>query len=335
MFVDEYLDKVWRPKNDTNTFLGPIPLREALYKSRNMVSIRVLQGLGIERAISYITKFGFQRDELPRNFSLALGTATVTPMEIAGAWSVFANGGYKVNPYVIERIESRDRQVLYQANPPRVPVEEQVAADAEDAGNPGDPEHPESAEGEGSIEAQQVAAKAQTTFEPTPAERIIDARTAYIMTSMLQDVIKRGTGRRALALKRTDLAGKTGTTNDSKDGWFSGYNSDYVTSVWVGFDQPETLGRREYGGTVALPIWIRYMGFALKDKPMHTMAEPPGIVSLRIDPVTGRSAAPGTPGAYFEMFKNEDTPPSVNELPPGSFPGSPLPDDEGAPIDLF
>ncbi|MFO5782843.1 penicillin-binding transpeptidase domain-containing protein, partial [Klebsiella pneumoniae] len=121
------------------------------------------------------------------------------------------------------------------------------------AGNPGDPEHPESAEGEGSIEAQQVAAKAQTTFEPTPAERIIDARTAYIMTSMLQDVIKRGTGRRALALKRTDLAGKTGTTNDSKDGWFSGYNSDYVTSVWVGFDQPETLGRREYGGTVALP----------------------------------------------------------------------------------
>ncbi len=336
VFVDEYLDKVWRPKNDTNTFLGPIPLREALYKSRNMVSIRVLQGLGIERAISYITKFGFQRDELPRNFSLALGTATVTPMEIAGAWSVFANGGYKVNPYVIERIESRDGQVLYQANPPRVPVEEQVAApDAEDAGNPGDPEHPESAEGEGSIEAQQVAAKAQTTFEPTPAERIIDARTAYIMTSMLQDVIKRGTGRRALALKRTDLAGKTGTTNDSKDGWFSGYNSDYVTSVWVGFDQPETLGRREYGGTVALPIWIRYMGFALKDKPMHTMAEPPGIVSLRIDPVTGRSAAPGTPGAYFEMFKNEDTPPSVNELPPGSFPGSPLPDDEGAPIDLF
>lgn len=230
-----------------------------------MVSIRVLQGLGIERAISYITKFGFQRDELPRNFSLALGTATVTPMEIAGAWSVFANGGYKVNPYVIERIESRDGQVLYQANPPRVPVEEQVAApDAEDAGNPGDPEHPESAEGEGSIEAQQIAAKAQTTFEPTPAERIIDARTAYIMTSMLQDVIKRGTGRRALALKRTDLAGKTGTTNDSKDGWFSGYNSDYVTSVWVGFDQPETLGRREYGGTVALPIWIRYMGFALR-----------------------------------------------------------------------
>ncbi|WP_134623255.1 penicillin-binding protein 1A, partial [Pseudomonas aeruginosa] len=110
VFVDEYLDKVWRPKNDTNTFLGPIPLREALYKSRNMVSIRVLQGLGIERAISYITKFGFQRDELPRNFSLALGTATVTPMEIAGAWSVFANGGYKVNPYVIERIESRDGQ---------------------------------------------------------------------------------------------------------------------------------------------------------------------------------------------------------------------------------
>ncbi|MNN03762.1 Penicillin-binding protein 1A [compost metagenome] len=151
---------------------------------------------------------------------------------------------------------------------------------------------------------------------------------------MLQDVIKRGTGRRALALGRTDLAGKTGTTNESKDAWFSGYNADLVTTVWSGFDQPETLGRREYGGTVALPIWINFMGAALKDKPNHAPAEPEGILSLRIDPVSGRAATPSTPNAYFELFKAEDTPPSVNELG-GSAPGSPLPADEAAPIDLF
>ncbi|KAF1065474.1 MAG: Penicillin-binding protein 1A [Pseudomonas citronellolis] len=320
VFVDEYLDKVWRPKNDTNTFLGPIPLREALYKSRNMVSIRVLQGLGVDRARNYISRFGFDVSELPPNLSMALGTATLTPMEIAGAWSTFANGGCKISPFVVQRIESRDGQVLYQANPPSVPAGDAPAntqANAQPPVEDDDPTH------------------AKTTIEPQAAERIIDARTAYIMTSLLQDVIKRGTGRRAMALKRDDLAGKTGTTNDSKDAWFSGYNADYMTTVWVGFDQPETLGRREFGGNVALPIWMNYMGAALKDKPSHTLPEPPGLVSLRIDPVSGRAAPPGTPGAYFELFKSEDTPPSMNELPPGSAPGTPLPADESAPMDLF
>ncbi len=170
---------------------------------------------------------------------------------------------------------------------------------------------------------------------PPVAEQIIDGRTSYIPASMLQDVIKRGTGRRALALGRGDLAGKTGTTNESKDAWFSGYNADYVTTVWVGFDQPETLGRREYGGTAALPIWMNFMGAALKGKPEHQLPEPEGILSLRIDPVSGRAATPGTPNAYFELFKAEDTPPSVNELGNGSAPGSPLPADEAAPMDLF
>jgi len=170
---------------------------------------------------------------------------------------------------------------------------------------------------------------------PAVAEQIIDGRTTYILTSMLQDVIKRGTGRRALALGRTDLAGKTGTTNESKDAWFSGYNADYVTTVWVGFDQPETLGRREYGGTAALPIWMSFMGAALKDKPAHAPAEPEGILSLRVDPVSGRAASPSTPNAYFELFKAEDSPPSVDELGTGAAPGSPLPADEAAPMDLF
>jgi penicillin-binding protein 1A len=167
------------------------------------------------------------------------------------------------------------------------------------------------------------------------AERIVDGRTTYILNSMLQDVIKLGTGRRALALGRSDIAGKTGTTNESKDAWFSGYNADYVTTVWTGFDQPESLGRKEFGGTVALPIWMNYMGAALKGLPPHTQPEPEGILSLRVDPISGRAATPGTPGAYFELFKAEDTPPSVNELGNGNAPGSPLPADEAAPIDLF
>ncbi|UVJ46446.1 penicillin-binding protein 1A [Pseudomonas sp. LS1212] len=319
VFVDEYLDKVWRPKNDTNTFLGPIRMREALYKSRNLVSIRLLQAIGIDTAIDYISKFGFNKQDLPRNLSLALGTATLTPMEIATGWSTFANGGYKITPYLIDRIESRSGETLFVANPASVPLHEDMA---------GEPA-PEPA-----IITENTPVTPLAIQPPAVAERIIDGRTTYILTSMLEDVIKRGTGRRALALGRADLAGKTGTTNESKDAWFSGYNADYMTTVWTGFDQPETLGRREFGGTAALPIWMSYMGAALKDKPVHTQPEPEGILSLRVDPISGRAATPSTAGAYFELFKAEDTPPSINELN-GSVPGSPLPADESAPIDLF
>ncbi|UCZ82044.1 penicillin-binding protein 1A [Pseudomonas sp. L5B5] len=324
VFVDEYLDKVWRPKNDTNTFLGPIRMREALYKSRNLVSIRLLQSMGVDRTIDYISKFGFNKQDLPRNLSLALGTATLTPMEIATGWSTFANGGYKVTPYIIDKIESRNGEQLFSANPPSVPNGNTASSGI--------------AAPEQGFTVNTVAGDnpvQPTAQAPAVAERIIDGRTAYILNSMLEDVIKLGTGRRALALGRPDLAGKTGTTNESKDAWFSGYNADYVTTVWTGFDQPESLGRREYGGTVALPIWMNFMGAALKDKPPHTQPEPEGILSLRVDPVSGRAAAPGTPNAYFELFKSEDTPPSVNELGNGVAPGSPLPADEAAPIDLF
>ena len=325
VFVDEYLDKVWRPKNDTNTFLGPIRMREALYKSRNLVSIRLLQSMGVDRTIDYISKFGFNKQDLPRNLSLALGTATLTPMEIATGWSTFANGGYKISPYIIDKIESRNGENLFTANPPSVP--NSVSASSGIA-----------APSEQTFTVNQVGGEnpAQPVAQtPAVAERIVDGRTTYILNSMLQDVIKLGTGRRALALGRTDLAGKTGTTNESKDAWFSGYNADYVTTVWTGFDQPESLGRREFGGTVALPIWMNYMGAALKGRPPHTQPEPEGILSLRVDPVSGRAATPGTPNAYFELFKSEDSPPSVNELGNGSVPGSPLPADESAPADLF
>ncbi len=316
VFQEAGMDEAWRPKNDNNTFLGPIRLREALYKSRNLVSIRLLQAIGIDYARDYVSHFGFNKQDLPPNLSLALGTANLTPLEIAGGWVAFANGGYKVQPYLIQRIDSREGKPLFIANPPSVPDTQQAEPEAN------------------AIEVLDVA-NALPAQEPVSAERIIDARTAYIMTSMLQDVIKRGTGRRAMALGRSDLAGKTGTTNESKDSWFSGYNADYVTAVWAGFDQPESLGRNEYGGTVALPIWMSYMDAALKDRPAHLPAEPAGLLTLRIDPLSGRAASPGTPDAYFELFKSEDTPPPMSELDGFGIPGSPLPADETAPIDLF
>ena len=270
--------------------------------------------MGVGKTIDYMTRFGFAKSDLPPNLSLALGTATLTPMEIATGWSTFANGGYKITPYLIERIESRDGEALFIANPPRVPGPTQSTDEV----------------------PYQDASQATGEQVNAAAERIIDARTAFILTNMLQDVIKRGTGRRALEMKRGDIAGKTGTTNESKDSWFSGYNADYVTTVWTGFDQPESLGRNEFGGTVALPIWMSFMSAALKDKPEHLLPEPEGIMTLRIDPLSGRAASPGTPDAYFELFKSEDSPPPMSDLDPGQIaPGSPLPADESAPIDLF
>ena len=315
VYHDSSMDEAWRPKNDNNTFLGPIRLREALYRSRNLVSIRLLQNIGIQYALNYMDRFGFPRENLPRDLSLALGTAALTPMEITVGWSAFANGGYKVSPYLIQRVENRDGDIIFQANPVRAPRPGETVVQT--------------------AEVQPVSGTdAKEDTQPRIAEQIVDPRTAYILDSMLKDVIIKGTGRRAMALERDDLAGKTGTTNDSKDAWFTGYNGDYVTTVWAGFDQPESLGRWEYGGTVALPIWMNFMGPALSGKPSHSLPEPGGLLSLRIDPITGRAASAATPNAYFEIFKAEDSPPPLGELD-ASAPGSPLPADEAAPIDLF
>jgi len=323
VFVEQGMDRIWRPKNDNNTFLGPIRMREALYKSRNLVSIRLLQTMGIDHTVDYISRFGFNPQDLPRNLSLALGTATLTPMEIATGWTTFANGGYKIEPYLIQRIEDREGNLVFEANPARVPPPDDQPADAV-------------ADTFAAPVSRALDTDEPTDAEPRFAEQVLDERTAYIMTSMLQDVIKRGTGRRALAMGRNDIAGKTGTTNDSIDSWFSGYNADIVTTVWAGFDQPQSLGRNEYGGTVALPIWMTFMSAVLKDMPEHPPAEPNGLLKLRIDPVSGRAATPGTPDAYFEVFKSEDSPPPMGEFDPGyQAPGSPLPADEAAPLDLF
>ncbi|MCW8884479.1 MAG: penicillin-binding protein 1A [Motiliproteus sp.] len=286
VFEDSNLESSWRPENYSKKFYGPTRLREALYKSRNLVSIRILRSLGIEDTREFVSRFGFPKKRLPNNLSLALGSADVTPMELVTAYASLANQGFKVNPYLIDRVETLEGEPIQQAAP--VTVCEGCIYLSDDA------EPPEN--------------NNENLTNLPIAQRIVDAKAVYLINNIMQDVIKRGTGRKAQALKRNDLAGKTGTTNDQKDAWFSGFNQEVVTSVWVGFDQPTTLGRKEFGSTAALPIWIEYMEKALKDIPETPLIPPEGIVSVRIDPKTGLLAYPGQKDAIFEVFQEEQAP---------------------------
>lgn len=286
----------WTPSNDDGTFSGPMRLREALVKSKNLVSVRLLDAVGIRYAREYITRFGFPLDALPNSLSLALGTASVSPMAMVRGYATFANGGFLIEPYFIRRIDDRDGQPVYQANPVRAcPECDDVAtADATLAGGGGPtPSAPAAATTTGGAlppDAQQAA-------------RAIDRDNVFLITSMLQDVVRRGTGSRAMVLKRTDLAGKTGTTNDHRDAWFSGFNANLVTTVWVGFDDYGSLGKGEFGSRVALPIWIAYMGQALADTPAAVLPRPADIVTARIDRSTGLLAADDDPDAVSEYFQ--------------------------------
>ncbi|MEH6686431.1 MAG: penicillin-binding protein 1A [Halopseudomonas sabulinigri] len=310
VFVDDYMDSIWRPQNSGGDFLGPIRLREALYRSRNLVSIRLLQDLGVDHAMTYIERFGFARSDLPRHLSAALGTSEMTPLQVAQGYTTFANGGYAVKPYLIDRIENRYAQLVDYSRPAVTPAQmeqEQARLDAYYLRQP-----------EGILP------------QVEKAERVVDPRTIYQLNSMLRDVIRRGTAVRARSLQRKDLAGKTGTTNDQKDAWFSGFNPDLVATAWVGFDQPSTLGRREFGGTAALPIWMSLMGPALEGAPDVEPRKPEGMLTARIDSETGRSAPPGSNG-IMEIFKQEDAPPPYSELELGGY------DSDGAvtPLELF
>ena len=311
VFADQYTDTVWRPRNSGGDFLGPIRLREALYRSRNLVSVRLMQDLGVDNALSYMERFGFAREELPRNLSAALGTPELTPLQIAQGYTVIANGGYAVKPYLIEHIQDRNWETIHLAQPAMTPERLEQRHDA--------------------IESFRRNAPPDEGKQVLLAEQVVDSRTTYQLTSMLQDVISRGTGIRAKALGRGDLAGKTGTTNDQKDGWFAGYNAELVTTVWVGFDQPAPLGRHEYGGTTALPIWMKFMASALDGKPEASQPMPDGMMTLRIDPATGRSARPGSTNGILEVFKEEEAPPSYGEIDANGY------RDEGAvtPLELF
>lgn len=285
VFHDNNLESSWRPQNYTKKFYGPTRLREALYKSRNLVSIRVLQGVTIPAAQEFLSKVGFDREKLPPNLSLSLGSADVTPMEVVNGYASIANGGYKVNPYFIQRIDDAYGETIYTAKPVTV---------CEDCIYIGD-------------DAADVVSGQQVSPFPLP-EQIMDPQVNFIIYNIMQDVINLGTGRRAKVLERTDLAGKTGTTNDQKDAWFSGFNRDLVATAWVGFDQPTHLGRSEFGSTAALPIWIEFMQTALADKPNSAPLPPDGIVSMRIDPKTGLRAYPGQDDAIFEVFRKGNEP---------------------------
>ncbi|WP_390619137.1 penicillin-binding protein 1A [Maricurvus nonylphenolicus] len=331
VFDDASLESTWRPENASGKFFGPTRLRQALFKSRNLVSIRVLRTIGTGNAITGMSRFGFNEETLPHDLSLALGSHGVPPLQIATAYAVFANGGYQVEPYLIDQITDAEGQTLYQALPLTVCREcENQESDLATADNDTTIEQPElsaeqelqslidqedsfvEAAPEPGIEEEPLSSDLETSEPLQPqrpiAPKVLDAKVAYIIDNMLRDVIKKGTGRRAQVLGRSDLAGKTGTTNGPKDAWFSGYNGHMVATTWLGFDQNLPLGRGEYGGSAALPIWIDFMRTALDGIPETVREQPDGLITVRIDPETGLRARPDNPDAIFEIFRTENAP---------------------------
>lgn len=313
VFDDDQLENAWRPENYSGKFFGPTRLRTALFKSRNLVSIRLLRAIGINNAINYAERFGFDKSRLPRDLSLSLGSATLTPLEIATGYASFANQGYKVTPYVITHIEDDQGQLLYRHTP------ETVCPDCTEENISENSSLPVNTVPHETTSDLREISEPEITSRILPAQRIIEPRVAYIMDNILRDVVQRGTARRAHTLGRNDLAGKTGTTNDQKDAWFSGYQTDIIATTWIGFDQPQPMGRRETGGGAALPIWIDYMREALKGIPEKSPTQPTGLVTVRIDPTTGLRADAGSKDAIFEIFRAENTPkeaPTHSNLPP-------------------
>ncbi|KEQ13280.1 peptidase [Endozoicomonas montiporae] len=338
VFADEGLEGTWRPNNDNMKFNGPMRLREGLYRSRNLVSIRLLREIGINRTINFLEGLGFEDGTMERNLGLALGNVSMTPLQLTTGYATVANGGYKVSPYLIERVETMD-EVLFRASPATAcPKCEDLQGDTDlQADAQTEPSEIDSgsaivlAQGDHDDNVVDLTGELDTQ-RITPAEQVMDPRVNYIINDIMNDVIWKGTGRRAQVLKRRDIAGKTGTTNDSKDAWFVGFNPEVLTSVWVGMDDYTTLGRWEYGANAALPVWIDFMKVALDGKPEQRLPQPEGMVSLRIDPKTGRLARQGDNDAIFEIFRQEKAPTTVSEGAMPSF------DDFGQsfkPEDLF
>ena len=329
VFDDQNLEAEYRPDNDNNSYNGPTRLREALYRSINLVSMRVLLEVGAGKVMEYVRRFGFDTSTFPRNTQLAIGggTMAVTPLDMAAAYAVLANGGWRVEPNIIERVIDIDGEIVFRPRHPVVcdPCDEadlaEAANDLADGFVDNEPANLEellaaagTAPAAETEAAELAAAELQVVelqaVEPPvlPATRVIDERNAYIMHTMLQDVIRKGTGRRARSLERRDIAGKTGTTNDAADTWFNGYNPDVVTTVWVGFPNHRPLGAREYGSNTPLPIWIEYMQTALSDKPQRFPDQPAGVVTMKIDPISGELAATRQNDAIFEFFLAEYAP---------------------------
>jgi penicillin-binding protein 1A len=345
VFDDDALETTWRPENYSRKFHGPTRLREALIKSLNLVSVRILRGTGLGPALRHIKPFGLPPSALPRDLSLALGSGGASPWDLASGYAVFASGGYRVNRYFIDRIEDAGNNVVFRAEPAFVcdtsslDAVDEVEADAFDetaetvvdaAPEPGpvmdmeilpaeeapafDDEVPEYADvaemAAHGLNWRPAPEDAPVFFGGMPnlATRVITAENAYLIYDMMRDVIQRGTGRRARELGRPDLAGKTGTSNDRRDAWFSGYNGDLVATAWVGFDQDRSLGAGEEGGRTALPIWKYFMRDALAGTSLAIIDRPPGIITARIIPESGLIAPSGYDGAIFELFREGQVP---------------------------
>jgi len=322
--IDEAgMEKAWRPKDFENEFRGPVRLREALVHSRNLVSIRLMREIGGEYTWNYVTRFGFDKSELPNDLTLAVGTAELSPLQLVAGYATFANGGFRVTPYYIDRVEDAGGKVLEQADP---------AIACFECGRPSDPARaadpaavapavgaPAAGAGAG---AKSAAGTRGTQLDEgrhdgkflLPAKnlapQIIRPQVAYLLSDMMADVIRRGTGIGARVLNRDDLAGKTGTTNDFHDAWFSGFNGGLVATVWTGFDQDRSLGEGEQGARAALPTWVYFMHQALAGVPRRMVPVPDGIVSVRIAPDTGLLASADNPNGIMEKFIEGNLPKS-------------------------
>ncbi|MFK0570940.1 penicillin-binding protein 1A [Endozoicomonas sp.] len=329
VFDEEGLEDSWRPNNDNMKFNGPMRFREGLYRSRNLVSIRVLRQTGITKTIQYLKQLGFREESLSRDLSLSLGNVSMTPLELATGYAVLANGGFRIEPYFIQRIETVD-ELYFEAEPviacnescmarqneSTMAIEGQEDTLSEDLLSQDNLykeifEAATIAEENSAEENSQSDAVSEAT--PNIAKSVMSPQINYIMNDIMNDVIWKGTGRRARALKRHDIGGKTGTTNDSKDAWFVGFNPDILTAVWVGMDDYSTLGRWEYGANAALPTWLEYMHTALDGKPEHKRSQPEGLVTLKISRETGKLAHPGDPNAIFEIFRQEYAPQQLSD----------------------
>jgi penicillin-binding protein 1A len=311
---DEGKEQAWRPHEDTGQFYGPVRLRDALVHSRNLVSVRLMRAIGGQYARDYVTRFGFDKSQLPDDLTLALGTAELSPLQVAIGYSAFANGGFKVSSYYIDRIEDANGKVLQEANPAIACAQCGIASDG--------PSTKSVAGGRAALLDQAPHDGKSLIPVKNLAPQILRPQVAYLLADMMADVIKRGTGQRARTLNRDDIAGKTGTSNDFHDAWFNGFNGDIVTTVWTGFDTERSLGdNNDQAARVAVPSWTYFMKQALEGTPRHGVPIPDGIISVRISPKTGLLASSDDPTGIMEKFIEGNLPKA--ELYEGQNPNNP------------
>ncbi|MDP1772653.1 MAG: penicillin-binding protein 1A [Methylobacter sp.] len=284
----------WRPENYSKKFYGPTSIRSAITHSRNIISIRLLSEMGVEKAVATALRFGFTEEQIPKTLSLALGSGDATPLQMARVYATFANGGFLIKPYFIERIESNEGEIIYQAKP-------KTACPSCDS---------------------------TQELNRNYAPRIITPQICFLMNSLLRDVVQHGTATGAKVLGRQDLAGKTGTTNEQRDAWFNGYTQSNVATAWVGFDDFSPLGNSETGGVAALPMWIEFMRVALKDTPETPLVMPEGIVKAFISPETGLLTEDTNKGGIWEFFQADRVPTRFASTTEGSTADANEPDEK-------